>query len=61
MKIYLVDIHKRSVDIAVAWEALFTFDLVIFLLTLAKTYKERLRYGRRQKMDLVTLMVRDGG
>jgi hypothetical protein len=53
----LNDVHT---DIAVAWEALFTFDLLIFSLTLAKTYKERLRYGFEQRLDLVGLMVRDG-
>ena len=47
-------------DIATAWEALFTFDLMIFGLTIARTYKTRISYGVGRRMDLVTLMVRDG-
>ncbi|KAI0088749.1 hypothetical protein BDY19DRAFT_143826 [Irpex rosettiformis] len=50
-----------AIHIATAWEALFTFDLMIFCLTIARTYKTRIRYyGVGRKMDLVTLMVRDG-
>ena len=47
-------------DLATAWEALFTFDLMIFGLTIARTYKTRINYGVGRRMDLVTLMVRDG-
>ncbi|KAI0766317.1 hypothetical protein BC629DRAFT_900736 [Irpex lacteus] len=51
-----------AVHIATAWEALFTFDLLIFSLTIARTYNTRIRYGygNGRTMDLVTLMVRDG-
>ncbi len=49
-------------DIAVAWEALFVYDILIFALTLFKTYRERFYYrpGRRYNIDLVGLIVRDG-
>ncbi|KAI0088762.1 hypothetical protein BDY19DRAFT_144887 [Irpex rosettiformis] len=50
-----------AIHIVTAWEALFTFDLMIFCLTIARTYKTRIHYyGVGRKMDLVTLMVRDG-
>ncbi len=49
-------------DIAVAWEALFVYDILIFALTLFKTYRERSYYrpGQRRRIDLVGLIVRDG-
>ena len=47
-------------DIAVAWEALFVYDIMIVTLTLLKTYKERFRFRRENRGDLVSLIVRDG-
>ncbi|KAI0689558.1 hypothetical protein BC835DRAFT_249847 [Cytidiella melzeri] len=49
-----------AIHIAVAWEALFVFDAMIFSLTLLKTYKERLKYSLTKRLDIVSLMVRDG-
>lgn len=47
-------------DIAVAWEALFVYDIMIVTLTLLKTYKERIHIRRESRGDLVSLIVRDG-
>ena len=47
-------------DIAVAWEALFVYDLMIFSLTLYRSYKERLEYGVPMHTDLFSLIIRDG-
>jgi len=49
-----------AIHIAVAWEALFTFDSVIFLLTVFKTYKERVNHGLNRQMSLISLFFRDG-
>ena len=43
--------------LAIAWESLFAFDLLIFGLTFCKSYRERARFGRD---GLVALIVRDG-
>ncbi|KAI0342270.1 hypothetical protein BDW22DRAFT_1345436 [Trametopsis cervina] len=55
-----VSSRHRNKHIAVAWEALFTFDSLIFILTLAKTYKERANYDFTGRANLVNLIVRDG-
>ena len=47
-------------DTALAWEALFIFDLMIFLLTFYKTYKEQLKYSLAERLDLLSLIVRGG-
>ncbi len=58
----LVFCLSAQLDIAVAWEALFAYDILIFSLTLFKTYRERSYYrpGQWQKLDLIGLIVRDG-
>lgn len=54
-------VNVSVADIAVAWEALFVYDVMIVILTMARTYKERFHLrpsGHRR--DLVGLIVRDG-
>ncbi|KAI0342269.1 hypothetical protein BDW22DRAFT_178335 [Trametopsis cervina] len=51
---------ETAIHIAVAWEALFTFDSLIFILIAAKTYKERNSHGFTGRANLVSLIVRDG-
>lgn len=48
------------IGIAVAWEALFTFDVLIFAMTLLKTWRQRFRYAPGVRNGIVTLMLRDG-
>ena len=45
-----------------AWEALFSFDLMIFILTLRRTYQQRqsIEYPFQERINLVTLIFRDG-
>jgi hypothetical protein len=44
----------------VAWEALFLYDLLIFSLTLFRSYKDRFRFGGPRHASLVSLVTRDG-
>ena len=46
--------------VAVAWEALFVYDLLIVSLTLAKGYKDRARHPVPGGDELMDLIVRDG-
>ena len=50
--------------IAVAWEALFVYDIMIVTLTLVRTWKMRERrswvHRPRHRRDLVGLIARDG-
>lgn len=48
-----------AIHIAVAWEALFIWDLLIFSLTFFKSVKNRGQYNRGRN-DLVSLILRDG-
>ncbi|KAH8097005.1 hypothetical protein BXZ70DRAFT_1009332 [Cristinia sonorae] len=50
----------RAIRIAVAWECLFVFDLMIFSLTLYKSYNEASRNRLGSLNDLVYLIARDG-
>jgi hypothetical protein len=52
--------QHRTQDIAVAWEALFLYDLLIFSLTLYRSYKDRAPYDITMHTDLFSLVVRDG-
>ncbi|KAH9924195.1 uncharacterized protein B0H18DRAFT_1012769 [Fomitopsis serialis] len=53
--------RKTAIRIAVAWESLFVFDLMIFSLTMYKTWKTRLLHSSRtDKLDLLSLISRDG-
>ncbi|KAJ3492239.1 hypothetical protein NLI96_g123 [Meripilus lineatus] len=49
-----------GIHVATAWEALFVYDLLIFTLTLVKTYRERSRYLTGNLNELVGLIFRDG-
>lgn len=53
-------IVSHRLDIAVAWEALFAFDAMIFILTILKTYKERVGNKLVGRLNLISLMFRDG-
>ncbi|KAI0089518.1 hypothetical protein BDY19DRAFT_108365 [Irpex rosettiformis] len=57
---HMASSKTSSIHIAVAWEALFTFDAMIFVLTLLKTYKERASHRLVRPSDLVSLVFRDG-
>ncbi|GJE86595.1 hypothetical protein PsYK624_026750 [Phanerochaete sordida] len=48
-----------AIHIAVAWEALFAWDLLIFSLTFFKSIKNRGHYPAGRN-DLVSLIIRDG-
>ena len=53
--------NDSSLGLAVSWEALFLFDLLIFALTLFKTYRERkLNPTSSGRRDIVYLLMRDG-
>ncbi|KAK7678700.1 hypothetical protein QCA50_018282 [Cerrena zonata] len=49
-----------AIRIAVAWEALFAYDSLIFSLTVYKTYQERTRNNVAVFNNLVELIWRDG-
>ncbi|KAI9065618.1 hypothetical protein FKP32DRAFT_1567581 [Trametes sanguinea] len=53
--------HMTAIRLAVSWESLFAFDLMIFTLTVCKTFRERYRHritsGRH---DIISLILRDG-
>ncbi|KIJ63815.1 hypothetical protein HYDPIDRAFT_112783 [Hydnomerulius pinastri MD-312] len=54
---------STAIHLAVAWEALFVYDSIVFFLTLAKTYKAGLRSGlfsSARKMNILVLICRDG-
>ena len=46
--------------VAVSWEALFVYDILIVSLTLYKAYQERSRHRIMRRDDLFSLIVRDG-
>ncbi|CAL1708384.1 unnamed protein product [Somion occarium] len=49
-----------GIHLAVAWEALFAYDCMIFALTIYKTYQERTRSNVAMLNSLVELIWRDG-
>ncbi|KZT10446.1 uncharacterized protein LAESUDRAFT_721805 [Laetiporus sulphureus 93-53] len=50
-----------AIRIAVAWESLFVYDVIIFSLTLCKTWKERFLHPILiERIDILALMLRDG-
>jgi len=51
---------ETAIHLATAWEALFLFDLMIFLLTVYKTKQQRGMYSLTGKLGLVELILRDG-
>ncbi|KAJ3558190.1 hypothetical protein NM688_g1072 [Phlebia brevispora] len=57
---HIASSRLSAIHIAVAWEALFAYDIMIVTLTLLKTYKERIRLRPEHRRDLVSLIVRDG-
>ncbi|KAH9852454.1 hypothetical protein C2E23DRAFT_825569 [Lenzites betulinus] len=58
---HLLADRMTAVRLAVSWEALFLFDLMVFSLTVGKTFRERNRQrvtsGRH---DIISLILRDG-
>ncbi|KAL1941716.1 hypothetical protein VTO73DRAFT_6716 [Trametes versicolor] len=58
---HLLADRMTAIRLAVSWEALFVFDLMVFSLTLGKTLSERYRTrvtsGRH---DIISLILRDG-
>ncbi|KAF8890472.1 hypothetical protein BD779DRAFT_1517995 [Infundibulicybe gibba] len=48
--------YDTSTRFAITWESVFAYDLIIFVLTLTKTW----RAGRNMGMPLITLFLRDG-
>ncbi|OSX63338.1 hypothetical protein POSPLADRAFT_1045690 [Postia placenta MAD-698-R-SB12] len=55
------DVNFNQPGVAVAWEALFLYDVLIFSLTMYKTWKNRAVYAISDaRPNLVTLMMRDG-
>lgn len=48
--------------LAVAWESLFAFDTLVFILTLVKTFKNRRQHERGAPggSPIVRLVLRDG-
>ncbi|KAI0635333.1 hypothetical protein C8Q77DRAFT_1107469 [Trametes polyzona] len=58
---HLLAERMTAIRLAVSWEALFAFDLMVFTLTVCKTFRERFRHrvtsGRH---DIITLILRDG-
>ncbi|KAI0827111.1 hypothetical protein BC628DRAFT_1370962 [Trametes gibbosa] len=58
---HLLAERLTAVRLAVSWEALFAFDLMVFTLTVCKTFRERHRHritsGRH---DIISLILRDG-
>ncbi|KAI0360506.1 hypothetical protein OH77DRAFT_1445358 [Trametes cingulata] len=58
---HLMAERMTAIRLAVSWEALFAFDLMVFILTVSKTFRERYRHrvtsGRH---DIISLILRDG-
>ncbi|CAL1709007.1 unnamed protein product [Somion occarium] len=51
---------NSAIHLAVAWEALFAYDCMIFVLTIYKTYQERTRSNVAVLNSLMELIWRDG-
>lgn len=53
--------RKCSLDLAASWEALFTYDTLLFVLTVSKTWRARhRRLLTRTSIPIVSLVLRDG-
>ncbi|CDO75761.1 hypothetical protein BN946_scf184921.g37 [Trametes cinnabarina] len=53
--------RMTAIRLAVSWEALFVFDLMIFTLTVCKTFRERYRHRvTLGHHDIISLILRDG-
>ncbi|KAJ3895201.1 hypothetical protein GG344DRAFT_62327 [Lentinula edodes] len=51
----------RSIQVAAAWEALFLYDSMLFVMTLHKAYKTRYELRQeRLRIPLVVIILRDG-
>ena len=55
-----VNAGQVVLGVAVAWEALFAYDVLIVSLTVSKGYRDRKRHRMSGRNDLVGLIVRDG-
>lgn len=58
-----VRVSKYPVDLAIAWEVLLVYDIVIFTLTVVKSWRTRLRRDRPfefSRSSVLDLIVRDG-
>ncbi|KAG7086843.1 hypothetical protein E1B28_002764 [Marasmius oreades] len=59
-------LDARAIRLAAAWEALFVYDTILFVLTLHKTWRERPRRRGivmtegRVYLPLLSLILRDG-
>jgi hypothetical protein len=51
---------ETAINLAIPWESLFAYDTLIFIMTLAKTYKMRYQNTSLRSLPLVSLVVRDG-
>ncbi|KIP09726.1 hypothetical protein PHLGIDRAFT_126033 [Phlebiopsis gigantea 11061_1 CR5-6] len=57
---HIASSRETAIRIAVAWESLFLFDLMIFGLTFYKSYQERFRFAHTGRNNLTALIMRDG-
>ena len=55
-----IDALTSNLDIAGAWEALLVFDILIFILTIAKTYRNWCKPIVAGRISLYSLILRDG-
>lgn len=51
---------NHLVGVAVAWVASLVYDLLIFVLTLCKTYRQRSRFAGHGGNGIMALIMRDG-
>ncbi|KAH8795190.1 hypothetical protein DL96DRAFT_1649219 [Flagelloscypha sp. PMI_526] len=51
---------QTAIRHAVAWECMFAFDGIIFVLTLTKSYRGTRESGRRFSVPILDVMLRDG-
>ncbi|KAF8874538.1 hypothetical protein BD779DRAFT_251819 [Infundibulicybe gibba] len=54
--------RDTSMRLAVAWESMFAYDSMIFVLTLAKTWREgrKIKISGTRQLPMITLLLRDG-
>ncbi|KAF8890474.1 hypothetical protein BD779DRAFT_1438468, partial [Infundibulicybe gibba] len=52
--------YNTSIRLAAAWESLFVYDLIIFVLTLAKTWRAGKHVTVRTRLPVLALLLRDG-
>lgn len=56
-------VSEHPTDLAIAWEVLLVYDIVIFTLTVMKSWRTRLRRDRPfefSRSSVLDLIVRDG-